>query len=469
MWWSTGPHLARRCAEERGDKARHKSMEKKVARSYFALERDTDEFCKVLTSKYGTITRGWRVAMDTDNSGSLDFREFVAALKKIGFTGNYRTLWHNLDTDQSGYIGLPELDPVAAHALDRFRVVLTTRFGSIAKAWSMALDQDHSGMVNVDEFVFSAKELGYCEGEARELFELLQVRPGAHCIALHDVLFLQGWEDTKCCAQKNTRVSLGWVNKDPHLNFGSLEAKPVPSAPSARKSITPLPLSEAHKAEAAAAKAVVLHMDPSLPQAAHAFVRSKPKEKEKRPSSLQGCYTDATGHDGETHLQAFKRHLVHRYGSMINGFEALDFHGNGAMTQAEFQSAVCGTLRYCRAADARRLYEDMCKEKEGQDQPHELINWKDFGINSPEWIRHTMGKRWTSNSGEQRSGASVAPTLFAVPTTERPPRAQSALTKHFNRVKATGKSSKKEQAFGPGTIAWASPRESFKPRMLSAG
>eukprot|EP00927_Polykrikos_kofoidii_P068301 TRINITY_DN63663_c0_g1_i1.p1 TRINITY_DN63663_c0_g1~~TRINITY_DN63663_c0_g1_i1.p1 ORF type:complete len:662 (-),score=104.50 TRINITY_DN63663_c0_g1_i1:163-2148(-) len=215
MWWNTGPHLKRRMAKERGEYGMRDSI------SYFQDLTGIEELKEILRSKYGTLTRAWRVAFDTDSNGLIDAREFVEALSKIGFIGNRRSLWCNLDADQSGFISLAEVDLEAATKLERFRVQCVTKFGSMEAAWNECLDVNRSGGMSLAEFLVSSETLGYtCHDEVRELFDLLRTVPGTWSIGLHDLIFLQHWEDRKqVSVARSWRAKPRWVNKDPFL-FG---------------------------------------------------------------------------------------------------------------------------------------------------------------------------------------------------------------------------------------------------------
>ena len=58
--------------------------------------------------------RAWK-HIDEDQNGRLSRAEFYTFLRKIGFGGNAKQLWADLDDDNSGFISLEELEP-EAHA-----------------------------------------------------------------------------------------------------------------------------------------------------------------------------------------------------------------------------------------------------------------------------------------------------------------------------------------------------------------
>lgn len=177
---------------------------------------DVQDFLKLLRRKFGTLVRAWRVALDKDSGSELDFCEFVAAVRQMGAGQNARSLWFNLDVDQSGTLSLYDLDPIAAHALDKFRYLCTSQYGSIQNAFANVLDLNKSGMIDIDEFIECTGEMGYDAAAAQELFGFLRPRPGARVLKSIDLDFLQKWENAKQeKKEKAGTLHVGWVNRDP--------------------------------------------------------------------------------------------------------------------------------------------------------------------------------------------------------------------------------------------------------------
>lgn len=67
------------------------------------------DFQKKLVRKFNSIEVAWREAFDLDNSMSINFTEFGAGCKSVGFCGNVTRLWSMLDIDGSGEITMDEL------------------------------------------------------------------------------------------------------------------------------------------------------------------------------------------------------------------------------------------------------------------------------------------------------------------------------------------------------------------------
>merc|ERR1719215_1205851 len=82
---------------------------------------DFPSFKRLLLRKFGTITAAWKHALDPDGNGRLSFGEFCESLRKLGYCGSVKQLWHELDTDKTGLITLDEIDPEAHASLTAFR------------------------------------------------------------------------------------------------------------------------------------------------------------------------------------------------------------------------------------------------------------------------------------------------------------------------------------------------------------
>lgn len=70
-------------------------------------------FRRLLSRKFGSVAAAWRVSLDPDGNGQISFGEFNHRCRQMGFTGNLRKLWGELDTEKTGFISLKEIDPKA--------------------------------------------------------------------------------------------------------------------------------------------------------------------------------------------------------------------------------------------------------------------------------------------------------------------------------------------------------------------
>merc|ERR1740129_200115 len=379
--------------------------------SFFKRSTDIEEFISVLESKFGSVTRAWRVGLDRDDSGLLDFREFCAATKEIGYVGNTRTLWFNLDTDNSGTISLKELDPHAANALEKFRVLCNRKYKTIANAWELLLDQDKSGTVSLAEFEEAAAHLGYTDQqEVHDVFQYLRVRPGSSYISLHDIAFLQAWEETKNEAAFHKRLGKGWVNKDPYMNDEVARRSQI--------------FSSKHTASI------------SIPGGA----------------DDDEDYGEIVAVSAEEQKTAFQKFLVEKFGSLPKAFDVMDANGSGSLSMVEFQSVVSTVLRYCRPSDAARLFLSFNKD------PGAAVTWDELGITNHEWINHMLDRRMRQRAKEAEELANKSAPLGTSPRMKR------AYAGHAVRVREA--KPRGDLSFGtPLPRGWGFP-PSFDPRAL---
>jgi Ca2+-binding EF-hand superfamily protein len=352
----------------------HKTQSR-TASSWFGGNSDVEEFLENLRAKYGTVTRAWRVGLDSDESGALDFGEFCRAVRSLGMTGNLRTLFFNLDTDTSGVISLSELDAHASRVLEKFRARGTERFGTIQNMWNV-FDQDKSGTVAFAEFCESVGELGYTDPEeTKELFNLLILRVGCRYITLNDILFLQNWDEMKRAMIWKKRVGVGWINRDPSM---TRDANPAVSG-----------------------------MLPGLVD-----------------NSSQD-FADMVSLDLDKTKEDFQNFLITRYGSLPKAFEHMDANDSGCLSLTEFISVVSSGLEYCRPADARRLFMLMIGDGSATSQ----LTWEKLGITQIDWVHHVIEKRAKQKWLEEEARANAKAKLG------RSPRIQRSLSRHTGRMR----------------------------------
>mmetsp|Transcript_22132 Transcript_22132/g.48937 ORF Transcript_22132/g.48937 Transcript_22132/m.48937 type:complete len:437 (-) Transcript_22132:322-1632(-) len=389
MWWNTGPHLRRRL--QGGVFIKHlerQHLDDKASKALFKCSSDVEELLVILRSKFGSVTRAWLLALDTDQNGCLEFREFCSALRALGYVGNLRTMWYHLDKDGSGIITLGELEPRPAAILEKFRYLSCKQCGTIDNLWHSVLDLDHSGTVSLTEFAAHIGVLGYTnEEEIEELFNLLLLRIGSNYITLDDISFLQTWEEEKKAAMYRKRMAKSWVNKDPFLR----EEVIMPG----------------------------MHDDP-------------------------GDYANMCSANEDKDKDDFKRFLVDRYGSLAKAFDTVDANGNGCLSMVEFQAVVSTVLRYCRPADARRLFLSF------KEDPGAMLTWSELGISSTEWSQYLLDKK---GKQQQRAAGRLSSRLDPLEPTWRQKKAAET---HLTRLRES--TPRCDVAFGmPLPLDWGFP------------
>jgi len=324
----------------------------RTSASFFSRSSAVDEFKDVLLSKFGTLSRAWRV-LDIDGSGKMDMREFCQALNRLGYVGNIRTLWHLLDSGNAGSISLEELDPAAAAALEKFRVVGLQHHHSVEDMWKDLMDIERTNAVSLKLFMQGCRSLGYeDETEVEELFRLLLLKGGSQHLVLEDVLFLQSWEETKRRKLERQRLGVRWVNRDPFLTSQVL--------------------------------------DPS-----------------RTVSST--AYSEQVSMDMEKEVQHFREFLSKTYGSLPQAFEEMDANKSGELSLVEFQSVVANLLRYCRHGEARRLFRGLL----GQDGSK--LTWQELGISKVEWTAYRMQKSLVARQQKTQALLNARAPLGASP------------------------------------------------------
>jgi len=445
MWWNVGPHLYRRQLEESGGGG---GLGKRRACSFFESESNTEELGQILRSKYGTVTRAWRVALDTDDSGVLDFREFSSALAGIGYVGNIRTLWFSLDSKMSGNITLRDLDERAYHQLEKFRVLAARHSGGVVNCWHQLLDADKSGTVSFPEFHEACQVLGYeDEEEELELFGYLLTTPGTRSITKHDVQFLQTWEEQKQITANRNRLPKSWVNVDPYF---------IPSkGGSVMTGLTANPSTTTLGSEGVPAP----RFFPSHNRVQMGNGHMPGRHEESGVEDFGAIVAE----DEEKTKDVFRQFLKDKYGTLSKAFDAMDANGSGSLSMVEFQAVVATVLRFCRPSAAGRLFLSFNKD------PGAMLSWDELGITRSEWVSHTMERQ----IARRQHKAGRREVLLARGMLGSSPRQLKSYTCHSARLRNEDKP--KDVAFGnPLPTGWGFPpyfdpaRDNVKLPPLSA-
>lgn len=160
-----------------------------------------ETFKAALLNRYPNLLNAWLRALDTDRSNRVCYLEFERAwhMIKMKDRDGAPKAWKALDTDNSGYISLSELDSEAHDELYTFKTWAEGLFGSVHRAFQV-LDEDGSKGLTCAEFIRVAKNMGY-EGRIKVLFNSLKpevrtVSGGKDPkITFEDLKFLESWND----------------------------------------------------------------------------------------------------------------------------------------------------------------------------------------------------------------------------------------------------------------------------------
>jgi Ca2+-binding EF-hand superfamily protein len=259
-------------ARKKADKeAKEKNME---AYDWLTLK-------KVLIRKFGTISSAWRECLDIAGNGKVSFAEFGKQVRGIGFSGDIRQIFSELDKDDSGLITFNEIDSQWYSRISEFNELMLSKYGCYEDAWN-ALDRNQNSMVEASEFERLCSELGY-QSDAKALFRQFLKNPLRKYLDLDDV-----------------------------------EGKAA--------------IIRANKADPQSSNKFYMHADSMLTDAEKAK-----RELDRRKAMMQA---EKSMNNGADSWESLKELLIRRYGSITAAWrQALDWGGNGKLSHTEWCTA----------------------------------------------------------------------------------------------------------------------------------
>lgn len=141
----------------------------------FEGAQGAEGFRKFLRRKFGSALAGWRV-LDWDCSGRLSLNEFCTACRRLGFHGNLKQLWRELDVNDNGYVSMMELDPEAGQYIATFKLELMHEYGDMLTAWQKGIDTNGNRRIDAEEIEECCKKLGLSL-DPKKLFDMLRGGP----------------------------------------------------------------------------------------------------------------------------------------------------------------------------------------------------------------------------------------------------------------------------------------------------
>lgn len=270
-------------------------------------DRGIEGFRMYLKKKYGSIVAGWR-ALDMDKNGRLSFYEFCNACRGMGYHGNLKKLWRQLDGNGNGFISLMEIDPDVGNTVGTFKVALMKKYGGMLPAWQKGLDVNKSGRVLEADIGVCLKNLGL-EISAHKLYSHLCSHSGGLGLTLQEFdpdaynRFITG-DHKGLTMKKNTEFldDMPGMGREISMPLELQEGRTVTGG--ARQLRNEMVMSD--KAEVAAALGGIVKFK-------------------------LGLHT----------VEGFKKALVGRCGSLLGAWkESLDLDGNQRLTFGEFTQAL---------------------------------------------------------------------------------------------------------------------------------
>lgn len=154
------------------------------------------ELKALLIEAYDHPLRAWRCLLDTDDSNSIDYGEFVKACRKCRFGGNPATAWRALDKNLTGCVTMNQWDPESAELLHSFKEWTEVNFGSVVHFFR-AFDTDGSGSITLSEMKNLCHKLHW-SGDPTLIFECLDVDrkrdlDSKRNLSMEEVAFLDKW------------------------------------------------------------------------------------------------------------------------------------------------------------------------------------------------------------------------------------------------------------------------------------
>jgi len=150
-----------------------------------------EEFKQLLLEKCDHFVKAWRLVIDVDGSGKVNFVEFKRAADTLRFPGDINGAFLAFDVHGQGEITLNEIDQPTAKSLSDFRRWAYAEFGGVMLAFK-ALDTDGSGVLSWREFKQAFNRYRF-KGDVWLLFNSLNV-DGDNAIGKSEVAFLDDWE-----------------------------------------------------------------------------------------------------------------------------------------------------------------------------------------------------------------------------------------------------------------------------------
>jgi len=353
-------------------------------------------FFGVLTKKYGSLVKAFRLGFDPDGKEALTFERFNAHCEVLKVE-NAEKIWSLLDTEKKGIVTLSAFDPSIEEELVRFKKYIEARYKTMANWMIQIIEDVGTFRMTFDSFRELCANIGYMKNP-RPLWAFLDVKasgiitvdtidPDAAKIVCENSnstlkLFV---EKTRCHGElaepklsptkwrsisptaspkkEDRRVEERRTIKQSFLDFLSRKYGSVTAA--WKKGMNPEESENLNIEEFGLALARIRYeLKPE--ELSKLWLAFGKETSQAKPSlgdenyrrhffTLDDLYPDAI-----QDLHLFKDGLIERYGSLANAFQTLDEGRQESITFLQFDSA-CFEIKYPKNV---RILRDYLADKE---------------------------------------------------------------------------------------------------------
>lgn len=173
-------------------------------------------FRRRFADHWGTLGRGWRLALDTTDTGFCCQLHFMRSCHSIGMQRNMRTLWTALTKGEvTRSIQFKDLDPECDRYLRHFALALSMRHGNLREGW-IAICRAGGGHLHKRGFYQACQGLGIDHRGGQLLYAVLDPNQTRYLTEFDKLDFLGLWDPGDQPTQDQaTRTLMPTVPKEP--------------------------------------------------------------------------------------------------------------------------------------------------------------------------------------------------------------------------------------------------------------